>query len=159
MAYANISYSMPQDHVAEIKNAVTLITSRLPFLVNLTPEERQAVVKLAQRDGEFIADMRFATSSHPDIFPNSFGIEEFQRDVALYDILADLRLRLESLTEKVKFTEMALGGEVMRATNQGYHFVQAAAKTVPGIQNLAEKMKQRYKNSGKKPGGAVAGNS
>jgi hypothetical protein len=150
MSYANISYSMPQDHVAEIQNALNTILSRLPFLVNLTAEERQRVLKFADRDNEFVNDVRFATVNFPDLFPVAFNVEEYQRDVALFDILCDLRLKLESLTEKVKFTDLALGGEVMKATLQGYKFVQTGAQTTPGIQSLAEKMKQRYKNSGKK---------
>lgn len=150
MPYANISYAMPQEHVAEIQNSLNTILSRLPFLVNLSPEERQTVLKFAARDNEFVNDVRFATVNFPELFPNAFNIEEYQRDVALFDILCDLRLKLESLTEKVKFTELALGGEVMKSTLQGYQFVQSGAKTTPGVQNLAEKMKQRYKHVGKK---------
>jgi hypothetical protein len=150
MAYANISYSMPQEHVAEVQTSLNTILSRLPFLVNLTPEERQQVLKFAARDNEFVNDVRFATVNFPDVFPNAFNIQEYQRDVALFDILCDLRLKLESLTEKVKFTELALGGEVMKSTLQGYHLVQAAAEITPGLQNLRDKLKQRYKNSGGK---------
>ena len=155
MSYANISYEMPAEHLNEVNTAINMITTRLPFLVNLSPDERQQVLKLAPRDGEFVSDMQFAISHFPEIFPTSFGVPEYQRDVALFEILSDVRLRLESLIEKIRFTEMALGGEVMKATHQGYQFVQQASKYQPGLQSLAEKMKYRYKNSGRKKAGVV----
>lgn len=150
MAYGNISYDMPEEHFTEILESINLIAERLPFLVNLSPAERQQVLKLTPRDADFVADVRFATNKFPDIFPNVFDRAEYHRDVALFDQLSDVRQHMESLFEKIKFTEMALGGEVMKKANEGYQFVQAASKTIPGIQTLAEKMKHRYKNAGKK---------
>jgi hypothetical protein len=150
MSYQNISYVMPADQETEIRNAITLINQRLPFLVNLNPDERRAMLKHADRDTEFVTDANFAVANFPDIFPNAFGAEEYQRDVNLHRLLGEFRILLESLTEKIKNTELALGNEVMKSTNQAYHLIQAAKKTTPGIQKLAEKMALRYKGQGKK---------
>jgi hypothetical protein len=150
MAYGNISYDMPAENLAELEDMITGIAQHLPFLVNLSPDERQQVLKLAPRDADFVNDMRFATINFADAFPTLFDIAEYHRDILLFDQLSDVRQRVESLFEKIRFTEMALGGEIMAKTNQGYKFVQAAAKVTPGIQSLAEKMKHRYKNAGRK---------
>jgi hypothetical protein len=150
MSYQNISYVMPADHLAEIKSAITLINQRMPFLVNLNPEERRTMLKHADRDTEFVADASFVVNNFPDIFPVAFGVPEYQRDVELHRILGDTKILLESLAEKIRNTELALGNEVMRSTNQAYHLIQAAKKSTPGIQKVAEKMALRYKGQGKK---------
>ena len=150
MAYANISHTLPQEHVTEIINAINLINSRLPFLVNLNEKERQRVRKIAPRDTERTDDILFALTNHADIFPASFDGAEYQRDIALHDHVSEFKQLIGSLADKLYYTELALGGEIMKATSQGYELVQSASKTVPGIQGLAKKMKERYKHSPKK---------
>lgn len=150
MSYQNISYVVPPAEFVEIKEAIGLISSRLPFLVNLNPDERRSLLKHANRDTEFVQDASYAVTHFPDIFPGSFGIDEYKKDVELYRVLGETKILLESLMEKIRNTELALGNEVMKSTNEAYHLIQAAKKKRPGVQKLADKMSLRYKGQGKR---------
>lgn len=150
MSYQNISYDMPQEHINEVRQAIEVINDRLAFMVNLTAEERRAMLKHADRDTEFVSDASFAIANFPQIFPAAFGIAEYQRDVALHRTVGEFKILLDSLTEKLKNTELALGNEIMKATNQAYHLIQSAKKTTPGVEKLAIKMANRYKGQGRK---------
>jgi hypothetical protein len=150
MSYQNISYAMSDADVNDVRNALTLVSQRMPFLVNLNTEDIRGLLKHGPGNTEFVADARFTTTNYPQIFPPTFNIVEFERDATLYANLCEFKILLESLLNKVDNTRIAVGNETMKAANQVYHYGESAKDTVPGLRPVVEKMAVRYKSQGKK---------
>nr|VFJ66475.1 MAG: hypothetical protein BECKDK2373B_GA0170837_11706 [Candidatus Kentron sp. DK] len=54
---------------------------KLPFLVNLTPQERKNTFKAGPDSVSFVQNALTAAQDHPDILPASFSANEFKNDV------------------------------------------------------------------------------
>jgi hypothetical protein len=150
MSYQNISVELPDADVAAIETAIALINSKLPFLVNLEPSERQQLIKLGPKSADFVADAAVAVEQFPGILPVSFNKAEFTKDTTLFKKLYRIKVAIDSLAEKIDNTYVASGSESMEAGLQVYLFVQAAASTTPGLQSIADKMAERFKGQGKR---------
>jgi hypothetical protein len=53
---------------------------KLPFLVNLTVDERKSMAKLGPNSLSFVQNALTAVLGKPDVFPASFDVQGFQRD-------------------------------------------------------------------------------
>jgi hypothetical protein len=154
MAYNNISVTLVQADLDAVKTAIATINSKLPFLVTLDKDERQALVKLGPKSADFVNDASAAVSTFPQILPTSFDKVEYGKDTALFKALNDIKFLVDSLSEKVDNTYMAVGSEAMMASLEVYAYVQTAKDRTPGLGSVADKLKERFKgNTGRKKGG------
>lgn len=150
MAYQNISHSMSEEDINAVKNAIATIEGTMPFLVNLNTNEIRTMVKLGSRSVDFVQDAAQAVSNFGDILPPSFDKEEYIRDTALFKNLTEIKMLVDSLSEKVNNTYTAVGSEAMSSSLEVYAYVQTAATRVPGLASVAAKLKERFKRqSGK----------
>ena len=145
MSYQNISYQLPQADLDAINAALEIITSKLPFLVTLDAGERRGLVKLGPKSADFVQDASAAASTFPAILPPTFDRDEFNRDTTLFTALSDIKLKMDSLSEKLDHTYMAVGNESMVASLEVYAYVQTAADRTPGLKSVAEKLKERFR--------------
>ena len=113
MPYANISATVSDQAMGEIKGAITTIQTNLPFLINLTPDERRKRFKMGDKSLAFVRNSVTATQNNPDIVPGNFNIAEFNRDYQLTVALSEVLGLLEQLTETVDDTLLAVGSESM----------------------------------------------
>jgi hypothetical protein len=154
MSYQNISYNLVQADIDAVKAALVTIDSKLPFLISLDGEERQKLFKLGPKSADFVQDASTAAVNFPNILPISFDKVEYDKDTTLFKSLADIKFLVDSLQEKLDHTYMAVGSEAMIASLEVYAYVQTAADRTPGLKNVAEKLKDRFRAQGarKKPG-------
>ena len=54
MPYHNISAELSNSDIAEIKDAIATIQQKMPFLVNLTAEERRRLYKMGDKSLGFV---------------------------------------------------------------------------------------------------------
>lgn len=148
MSYQNISYALPQTDIDAVKTAITTITTKLPFLVTLDAEERKALFKLGPKSADFVNDASSAVTNFPTILPGSFDKTEYGKDTALFKALAEIKLLIDSLQEKLDNTYVAVGSEAMTASLEVYAYVQTAADRTPGLKSVADKLKERFKAQG-----------
>jgi hypothetical protein len=151
MSYPTISVTMAQADIDAVKAAIATIHSKMPFLVSLAPEERTGLTKLGPKSIDFVQDAFTATVSFPTIFPSSFNQVEFGKDFNLFKALTEIEILLGTLHEKVESTQMAVGSEAMEAGLQVYRHVRASKKAAPGLPDMADRLKERFKRQGKKP--------
>jgi hypothetical protein len=145
MSYQNISAVVPQADVDAIKAAITTINTKLPFLIALDAQERKELFKLGPKSADFVQDASAAVSSFPNILPPSFDKVEYGKDTALFKVLGDIKIQLDSLCEKLDNTYMAVGSEAMIASLEVYAYVQTATDRTPGLQTVADKLKERFR--------------
>jgi hypothetical protein len=145
MPYQNITATLSEAELEEIKAALQTIEQKLPFLINLTTEERRRLFKMGSKSLAFVNNSLTAAQSNRDILPASFDLEEFARDYQLSAALTDIFFRLQQITEKVDDTLMAVSSEAMSSSLTVYDYVKTAAKKTPGLKILAEQLGDRFK--------------
>lgn len=149
MPYSNISAVLPAADLTAIKTAITTINGKMPFLVNLTTEEKKGLFKLGPKSADFVGDAALAAQNYPTIFPATFNTLEFQKDADLVKSLIEVKLLLDSLCERVNDTLTAVGSEALGESLDVYSYVQKAAESNnPGLKSVAEKLKERFKGQG-----------
>jgi hypothetical protein len=150
MAYQNISATVVQADIDAIKAAFTTINAKLPFLVTLSKEERKGLVKLGPKSADFVQDASMAVTNFPNILPASFDKVEYAKDTALFKLLTDLKIQMDSLRDKLNNTYLAVGNEAMTASLEVYAYVQTAKSRTPGLESLADKLKDRFRSQGRR---------
>ena len=136
MPYENISATVSDQAMAEIKGAIATIHAQLPFLINLTPDERRKRFKMGDKSLAFVRNSVTATQNTPDIVPGNFDIAEFNRDY--------------QLTETVDDTLLAIGSESMASSLLVYDYAKTTSRHSPGIKNVADQLGERFKAVGKR---------
>ncbi len=145
MSYQNISAQLTETDLQDIKTALAMIETKLPFLVNLTVEERRKLFKMGNKSLAFVSNSLSAAQANPDILPASFDIQEFSSDYQLATALNEIHSRLQQLNEKVDDTLMAVSSEAMTSSLTVYDYVKTAAKKTPGLKAIAEQLSDRFK--------------
>ncbi len=145
MSNQNISAKLTEADLKEIQVALSTIETKLPFLVNLTAEERRKLVKMGNKSMTFVSNSLTAAQANRDILPARFDLTEFASDYQLAATLTDVHLRLQQLVEKVDDTLMAVNSEAMTSSLLVYEYVKTAAKNTPGLKAIADQLSERFK--------------
>lgn len=145
MPSQNITATLSDADIQDIKAAFQTIQQKLPFLVNLTPDERRSLVKMGDKSLAFVNNSLSAAQTNRDILPANFDVEEFTRDYQLSLALTELLTGLRQLEEQMDDTLMAVGSEAMNSSLTVYNYVKTAAKSTPGLKRVAEQLGERFK--------------
>lgn len=149
MPYKNIDASLSVANAQAVKDAFATILTKLPFLVNLTAEERKTLVKTGPDRLSFVRNAATGAQANPDIFPAAFNVTAFQRDVDLFAVMTEIGTLADSLASQIDDTRLAVGSEAMQGASQVYGYVKAAAKTTPGLKPLADQLGEQFQRPGK----------
>lgn len=95
--------------------AIATIKEKLPFLVDLTPEERRTMLKMGDKSRAFVSKALEVATQNPNFLPRSFDLEEMRRDLALFESLYPVFLSLTQLQELVDDTCIASASEAKLA--------------------------------------------
>jgi hypothetical protein len=147
MPYQNIDATISPADLQAIKDAFAAVLDKLPFLINLTAEERRATFKAGPDSVSFLTNSATAAHDNPSIFPGSFNTTGFQKDVDLFGVLTELSTLADSVASRIDDTRLAVGGEAMKQGSQVYKYVQTAAATTPGLKPVAEQLGERFKKA------------
>jgi hypothetical protein len=152
MPYQNIDATLSTADLQAVKDAFATILQKLPFLINLSVDERKSTFKAGPNSLSFVQNALTSAQNNPSIFPASFSATDFQRDVDLFASLTELQTIAESVASQIDDTRLAVGGEAMQAASQVYNYIKTAAKTTPGLRPLADQLGERFqKASRQKP--------
>jgi hypothetical protein len=119
------------------------IAALLPFLVDLTPEERRALPKMGDRSRSFVERSLEVARQDDSFLPRSFDVSHFESDVALYLALDGVRQRLASLLELVEDTQILAGSEAYLAALDLYHHAKRAGRGA-GLDDLLDRVGKRF---------------
>ena len=104
------------------------LKAKLPFLIDLTPEDRRALPKLGDKSRAFVDQGLALASQNDGILPRSFDVEEYRRDVELVRQLEPVVLALRQLLELVEDTYIAVGSDAYTASLLVYQAAKLAGK-------------------------------
>ena len=151
--YKNISAQLSDENKNQVIEKLREITTALPFLINLSPDERRAIPNMGRKSLKFVESAVGYAEKYPEIAPPYLDVQEQRKDLELTKQLYDVLEILEPLCEKIQDTCFAVGAEAYKAGRIFYDSVKNATKAdVPGIDAIYKDLSQNFeKTSPQKP--------
>ena len=128
MSYQNISVTLVAADKTAIITALQTIKTKLPFLINLTAADRKKLRKMGSVRTSYVQDVYTAANNNASAIPSGFSISEYGKDVTLMKDLTDIFALLQPLFEGVEDTQMALGSELMKQSDECYGYLKVSSK-------------------------------
>jgi hypothetical protein len=144
-----ISASLSQADRQAVLDAINTIRTKLPFLIDLSPEERQGLPKMGDKSRGFVEQALTVATQNPDVLPRSFEVEEMRKDVELLAALAPVVAALAQLSELVEDTYIEVGSEAYTAALLVYQFARAAGKG-SALDGALDALGQRFARKSRK---------
>lgn len=138
-----ISAELAADALTAIEGAINTIEEKLNFLIDLSKDERRNLSAMGDRTHSFTVKALSIATNHDEILPRSFDVEEFRRDLTLYDVLKQLMRRISPLMDKLDDTALAAGHDAYHQALDVYGYAKAAGKGL-GLDELLAEMKSQF---------------
>jgi hypothetical protein len=123
--------------------ALQTIREKLPFLIDLSPEERRVLPKMGDKSRAFVEKALEVATQHADILPRAFDIAAMQRDVALLQMLEPIALAVAQRSELVDDTQVAVGSEAYVAALTVYQYARHSPYG-QGLDAVADQLGRRF---------------
>lgn len=149
MPNAPISAKMSDTNREIVLSAIATIKASMPFMVDLTAEDRKALPKMGDKSRAFVTKALEIATQNPDFLPRSFDLEEMRRDVELFDQLYPLLLSLNQLQEMLENTYTAVGSEAYTAALTIYKYAKASDQS-GSLEGIVDDLGQRFTQKSKK---------
>lgn len=144
-----IAAAITPAQLTALAGAVRTIRDNLPFLIELSAEDRQELFKAGPKSRDFLELALATAQEHPDVLPRSFSLEQFAEDVTLFHTLERPYVALRDLLREVEDTRIAVGAEAMEAGRAVYHYVQGYPGSAP-LQEAYEALRVRFAAQGRR---------
>jgi hypothetical protein len=132
-----------------VLSAIATIRASMPFMVDLTVEDRKALPKMGDKSRAFVSKALEIATQNPDFLPRSFDIEEMRKDVELFEQLYPLLLSLNQLQEMMENTYTAVGSEAYTAALTVYKYAKASDQG-SGLEGIVDDLGQRFTKKARK---------
>ncbi|MDZ8184503.1 MAG: hypothetical protein RMX96_06595 [Nostoc sp. ChiSLP02] len=143
MSTTRISATLSQTDRDAVLQAIKTIREKLPFLVDLSPDDRKTLPKMGDKSRAFVSKALQVAAQNPDFLPRSFNLDEMQKDVQLYEALYPVLLSLTQLQELVDDTSLAVGSEAYAAALQVYNYAKSSGQGA-GLDAVVVEMGKRF---------------
>ncbi len=143
MTANRISANLSAADKEEVMQAIATIKAKLPFLTDLTTEERKSLPKLGDKSRAFVSKTLEVATQNPDFLPRSFDLDEMRRDVELFEALYPILLSITQLQELLDDTFVAVGSEAYAAGLLVYNYAKANGKGA-GLDTALDDMGRRF---------------
>jgi len=147
MAQNLISASLPAADAAEVKQSLSLVKSKLSFLLSLQPADMNSMIKTGNTFIPFVDLAHQTATSHPEILSGVFEKDEFMRDFNLFTDLRPILAQLHELVDGLEKTYYAAGSDAFVASLEVYNAVKLNKDKVPGLNATAESMATFFKKT------------
>lgn len=133
---------------AQILTKFQEIRDLLPFLINLTPEEKQGIPTISTERGAMDEVFHSEMGAHPELVPSYVDSVEMARDRELRGDPLEILQRSRELCDSLEDTAHVTGSDVLLGYLSFYSSVQQAAKRgVSGANTLLENLSRFFPRS------------
>jgi hypothetical protein len=146
----NISIQIPAETLSKVKANLQECAELLkPYLIALTPEDRQNLPKMSDKTMPFVEKVLDYAATNPEFAPAYLSVPELKIDMAAFNDLMSLLQLAEPLCDNLRDTQMLAGSEAYTAALAYYNSVKQAAKmNVPNAKTIQEELGKRFKGQG-----------
>jgi len=143
MVENRVSATLTPDDLKTITTALATIREKLPFLIDLTPDERRKLPKMGDKSRAFVSQALIIAEQNEDILPRSFDVAEMRKDVTLFESLAQVSATVTQLQELIEDTYLEVGSEAYTAALVVYQYARTSGKGA-ALDKLLEGMAERF---------------
>lgn len=118
---------LPEQQQAVI-NAINVIQTNLPFLIDLTTDERRTLPKMGDKSRAFVDQGLVVATQNEGILPRNFDPDAYRRDVTLVRQLEPIVLAMRQLMKRIEDTFLAAGSDAYGQTLVVYQAAKLAGK-------------------------------
>ena len=146
MSHNRVSGTLPQDAKDQIHALLDQAKALMPFLVDLSPEDRRSLLRLGDRSEAVVRRAQYMANRHTGILSRDFDLQEMNSDIELYFALRDIQHAVMHFTELLDDTVAAVGADAFSATLDVYGFAKLA--DADGLDELRALMARRFAGQG-----------
>ena len=155
MTENRVSATLSEADLNEIMAAIDTLKQKMPFLVDLSKQDRVSMLKMGDKSRAFVQKMMEVVKQNQDFLPRSFDVDEMQKDVDLLLKLYPVLLALQQFTDLLEDTVMVVGSESYAAALVAYRYAKDADLGA-GLEGVLDDIGRRF---ARKSGQARAGTS
>jgi hypothetical protein len=127
----------------EILNLIALMREKLPFLQDLTAEERKNMAGMGSSNRAFAGKVLEVTRQNDDFLPRSFNVEQLCADLETFDRLSNILLSLTQLCNLTESTAIAIGTQAYEQSLVAYRHAKASGHG-SSLDAMMTEMGQRF---------------
>ncbi len=129
----------------EIEACLERAQELMPFLTNLTPDDRMQILKLGERSKTFADKFAVYLKRHPEILPGYIPADRLQEEYKLWSDLYALNQMTAELAEAVNDTLMLVGSSLFDKLLTAYNNVGNARRhNLPGVDSMHADLQKRF---------------
>ncbi|AEL24390.1 hypothetical protein [Cyclobacterium marinum] len=145
----SVSIDIPEEELTEINNAIATLKTKLsPYLIAITPSERQAVPKMSDGTIPFVEKAMDYAREDAQFLPPYTDLDEVHKDWNAVKHLVPMLRDIQQLESNLNDTVMVAGSEAYLGALSYYNSVKYASKlNVADAKIIYEDLKQRFQKS------------
>ena len=144
MPVNKVSATVSQADLQAISDAITTISTKLPFLISLPAEERRSMAKMGDKSRAFVSKALELATQNPEILPGNLSVAEFKKDADLFSQLYTIIQPLTLLVDKINDTQMEAGSEAHAAALIVYQTAKISGTGVGGLDSVLDDLGRRF---------------
>ncbi|MGM0532555.1 MAG: hypothetical protein ACQER7_14505 [Bacteroidota bacterium] len=142
----NISVELPDDRLQRIWDNLKGIEGEMPFLIDMTPQERRSRSVMNSARKPFVEKTIAYGEKDPRIVPNYVSIDEMKKNMKIYEQLEALGAEFKRIGEGLSDTAAAIGENLWTGGLSIYDSSKTASRNgVPGIDSVLNDLKSFFK--------------
>ena len=145
-----ISATLSASDREDILAAFNTIKQKLPFLIDLTADERRAMTKMGDKSTAFVSKAFEVANQHPDILPRAFSVDEMRKDVELLQTLQPILMIANQLQDLIEDTYMQVGSEAYMAALTVYSYTKNSPAG-NALEGVADDLGRRFARKPRQP--------
>jgi len=123
-----IDITLTTEQEAGITAALSALPTSMPFLRSFNDEERKRLIKAGPRRQSFARLALDVARQYGSYIPSSVEVAKLERDIAILDVLAPVKIQLQDLLRQVKDTQAAAGHDACEASLEVYRALRGHAR-------------------------------
>jgi hypothetical protein len=149
MPVNRISAVLPQADVDAVMAAITTMKQKLPFITDLTADERKMMPKLGDKSRAFVEKALELATQNQGFLPRDFDVEEMRKDVTLFKSMYAIQQALTKMSEQVNDTVTAAGSEAYVAALLVYNYARSSGIGTAGLDAVVDELGARFARKSK----------
>ncbi|MES3019674.1 MAG: hypothetical protein V4721_17935 [Bacteroidota bacterium] len=144
MSTNRVSAALTETDKTAVIEAIGQAKEKMPFLINLTQQERKRSRKMGAKSVEYVNLNLQGSQTFGSLIPPSVDISEFAKDVTLVNQLLAIRMEVEALLEGIDDTMLAAGSEAMQSADLVYSYLKTGSKRNAGVKAVTANISKRF---------------
>lgn len=143
----NKNETLTEAQLTSINDSLNTINNHLDFLVGISPNETQRIMKMGNKSRSFVEDAIKIGIDNPGMLPRTLDPKMLGCKLALTGQLRDIHRTVSQLNERLSDTLMVAGGELFDDARFIYKLTKTKVKP-KGLVEVTDKIGQRFARQG-----------